>query len=98
VLPSASTVNIEWIKKLENEGARDVVILSHPYDDGIYREDAHWLLNRLHLRPALGDKRFALARDHARRCKSSGRFFINLHRETQNPKVRACIAPCEGTQ
>jgi ferredoxin len=53
ILPSASTVNIEWIKSLQSIGARDVVILSHPYDDGIYREDAHWILNRLHSRPAL---------------------------------------------
>lgn len=53
VLPSASAVNIEWVKALKAEGARDVVILSNPYDDAINREDAHWILNRLHLRPAL---------------------------------------------
>lgn len=53
VLPSAGAVNIEWIKKLENEGARDIIILAHPYDDGVYREDAHWIASRLHLRPAL---------------------------------------------
>jgi len=54
VLPSVGAVNIEWIKSLLNgEGARDVVIVSHPYDDNLNREDTHWILNRLHLRPAL---------------------------------------------
>lgn len=53
VLPSAGAVNIEWIKSLQQEGARDIVILSQPYDDSLNREDAHWILNRLHLRPAL---------------------------------------------
>ncbi len=54
ILPSVSAVNIEWIKSLLNgEGARNVVIVSHPYDDSMNREDAHWILNRLHLRPAL---------------------------------------------
>jgi ferredoxin len=53
LLPTASTINIDWIKDLPQEGARDIVILSHPYDDGIFREDSHWILNRLHLRPAL---------------------------------------------
>jgi len=53
VLPSESAVNIEWIKTLHLEGAHDVVILSHPYDDSLYREDTHWISNRLRLRPAL---------------------------------------------
>ena len=53
VLPSVSAVNIEWIKALHNEGARDVVLLSTPYDDNLYREDALWISNRLRLRPAL---------------------------------------------
>ncbi|MBM3123594.1 MAG: 4Fe-4S dicluster domain-containing protein [Chloroflexi bacterium] len=53
ILPTASTINIDWIKVLPQEGARAIVILSHPYDDGIFREDSHWILNRLHLRPAL---------------------------------------------
>jgi len=54
IVPSVGAVNIEWIKSLLNgEGARDVVIVSHPYDDSMNREDAHWILNRLHLRPAL---------------------------------------------
>ena len=53
VLPSIGAVNIDWIKTLQSEGARDIVIHSHPYDDSPNREDAHWVLNRLHLRPAL---------------------------------------------
>jgi len=53
VLPSVSAVNIEWIKQLQVEGVHNVVIASHPYDDSLNREDTHWILNRLHLRPAL---------------------------------------------
>ena len=53
VLPSVGAVNIEWVKQLHAEGARNVVIASHPYDDSMNREDAHWILNRLHLRPSL---------------------------------------------
>ncbi|HEY5728449.1 MAG TPA: 4Fe-4S dicluster domain-containing protein [Anaerolineales bacterium] len=54
ILPSVGAVNIEWIKSLLNgEGACNVAIVSHPYDDSMNREDAHWILNRLHLRPAL---------------------------------------------
>jgi len=53
VLPSVGAVNIEWVKQLHAEGAHNVVIASHPYDDSLNREDTHWILNRLHLRPAL---------------------------------------------
>ncbi|MBI3161190.1 MAG: cytochrome b N-terminal domain-containing protein [Chloroflexi bacterium] len=53
ILPSISSVNIAWIKTLRSDGARDVVLLSSPYDDNLYREDAHWISNRLRLRPAL---------------------------------------------
>ena len=54
MLPSVSAVNIGWIKSLlSGEGASNVAIVSHPYDDSLNREDAHWILNRLHLRPAL---------------------------------------------
>lgn len=56
VLPSAGAVNIEWIKSLQQDGARNIIILSQPYDDSLNREDAHWMLNRLHLRPALVTK------------------------------------------
>ena len=87
VLPSASTVNIEWIKSLPNEGARDVVILSHPYDDGIYREDAHSILNRLHLRPAVLTKEFHWLETTPGDSKAVDAFLENLHRtETQNLK------------
>jgi ferredoxin len=53
ILPSVGAVNIEWVKHLHQQGARDIIILSQPYDDSLNREDAHWMLNRLHLRPAL---------------------------------------------
>ena len=87
VLPSASTVNIEWIKSLPNEGARDVVILSHPYDDGIYREDEHSILNRLHLRPAVLTKEFHWLETTPGDSKAVDAFLENLHRtETQNLK------------
>lgn len=55
-LPSVGSVNIEWVKTLQQEGARNIVIMSNPYDDSLNREDAHWILNRLHLRPALATK------------------------------------------
>ncbi len=87
ILPSASTVNIEWIKSLPSEGARDVVILSHPYDDGIYREDAHSLLSRLHARPALLTKDFHWLETTPGDAKAVDSFLENLHRkETQSSK------------
>jgi len=46
-------VNSGWIQILYVESARDVAIVYHPYGDSMNREDAHWILNRLHLRPAL---------------------------------------------
>jgi ferredoxin len=56
MLPSIGAVNIDWIKTLQSEGARDVVLLSSPYDDNQNREDSFSILNRLHLRPALVTK------------------------------------------
>lgn len=57
MLPSIGAINVEWIKSLlRSDGARNVVILSYPYDDSLNREDAHWILSRLHLRPALVTK------------------------------------------
>lgn len=53
VLPSIGAVKVEWIKALREEGADHVILLSPPYDDGYYREDPHWMLSRLHRRPAL---------------------------------------------
>jgi len=87
ILPSASTVNIEWIKSLPSEGARDVVILSHPYDDGIYREDAHSLLNRLYSRPALITKEIHWLETTPGDSKAVESFLDNLHKkETQESK------------
>lgn len=94
VLPSASTVNIEWIKSLENEGARDVVILSHPYDDGIYREDSHWLLNRLHLRPALVKEGLHWLETTPGDAKAVEDYLNDLHNpETQNEKQPPSLPP-----
>lgn len=53
VLPSIGAVNIDWVKSLQNEGARDLVLLSSPYYDNVNREDAYSILNRLSIRPAL---------------------------------------------
>jgi ferredoxin len=50
ILPSASTVNLEWVKALQQQGVREQVILTSPYDDGVHREDAHWVLERMRLR------------------------------------------------
>lgn len=52
-LPSIATINIEWIKSLQKEKVRDVVIVSQPYDDNIYREGSHWMSSRLQMRSAL---------------------------------------------
>lgn len=53
VLPSIGAVNIDWVKSLQNEGVRDLVLLSSPYYDNVNREDAYSILNRLSIRPAL---------------------------------------------
>ena len=53
VLPSIGAVNIDWVKTLQNEGVRDLVLLSSPYYDNVNREDAYSILNRLYTRPAL---------------------------------------------
>jgi ferredoxin len=87
VLPSASTINIEWIKSLQSEGARDIVILAHPYDDGIYREDSHWILNHLHLRPALIKDNLHWLETTPGDAKAVEAYLDNLHKpETQNGK------------
>jgi len=52
-LPSTGAVHIEWVKELREAGADHFVILTSPYDDGIYREDPHWVYSRLQRRPAL---------------------------------------------
>lgn len=53
VLPSTGAFHLEWMSALRNSGASDFVILTSPYDDGIYREDPQWVYNRLRRRPAL---------------------------------------------
>ncbi len=99
ILPSASTVNIEWIKSLHNEGARDVVILSHPYDDGIYREDSHWILNRLKLRPALVTKDLHWLETTPGDAKAVESYLNNLQRmETQSNKSAPVLPPVNNRQ
>jgi len=99
ILPSASTVNIEWIKSLHTEGARDVVILSHPYDDGPYREDAHWILNRLHSRPALVTRDLHWLETTPGDSKAVDYFLNNLHRsETQAVKTAPVLPPVKNRQ
>ena len=87
VLPSISAVNIEWIKSLHTAGARDVVLLSHPYDDGVYREDAHWILSRLHSRHALVTKEVHWLETTPGNSKTVLNFLNDLHSsETQAKK------------
>jgi ferredoxin len=93
ILPSASAVNIEWIKTLHHEGARDVVILSQPYDDGIYREDAHWILNRLHTRPALATKNLHWLETTPGDSKTVESFLDDLHKEETQAKKSAPVLP-----
>ncbi|MEW6406591.1 MAG: 4Fe-4S dicluster domain-containing protein, partial [Chloroflexota bacterium] len=93
VLPSASAVNIEWVKALSAEGARDVVILANPYDDTLNREDSHWILNRLHLRPALITNGLHWLETTPGDSKAVETFLENLNRqETQNTK-RSSVLP-----
>ncbi len=93
VLPSISAVNIEWIKSLNNEGARDIVLLSPPYDDGVYREDAHWILNRLHSRPALITKGLHWLEATPGDSKAVASFLDNLHRDETQAKKSAPVLP-----
>ncbi len=94
ILPSISAVNIEWIKSLHTAGARDVVLLSHPYDDGVYREDAHWILSRLHSRHALVTKEVHWLETTPGNSKTVLNFLNNLHRsETQAKKSAPTLPP-----
>lgn len=94
VLPSVSAVNIEWIKSLLNgEGARDVVIVSHPYDDALNREDAHWILNRLHLRPALVTKGLHWLDVTPGDAGTVARFLDDLHGDHAQLKKTAPVLP-----
>ncbi len=94
VLPSISAVNIEWIKTLHTAGVRDIVLLSHPYDDGVYREDAHWILTRLHSRPALMTKEVHWLETTPGNSKTVSSFLNDLHRsETQAKKITPVLPP-----
>ena len=93
VLPSISAVNIEWIKSLHNEGARDIILLSAPYDDGAYREDAHWILNRLHSRPALVTKGLHWLETTPGDSKTVANFLDDLHRDETQAKKNAPVLP-----
>jgi ferredoxin len=93
VIPSAGAVNIEWVKSLLNgEGARDVVILAHPYDDGVYREDAHWIASRLHLRPALVREGLHWVETTPGDAKTVETFLNDLHKN-QNGKRPPALPP-----
>ncbi|MCQ3935992.1 MAG: hypothetical protein DPW18_02975 [Chloroflexi bacterium] len=94
VIPSAGAVNIEWIKSLHQDGARDIVILSQPYDDSLNREDAHWILNRLHLRPALVKPGLHWLEVTPGDAKSVEGFLNDLHKpELQNGKRPPALPP-----
>ena len=93
VLPSVGAVNIEWIKSLHNEGARDVAIVSHPYDDSMNREDAHWILNRLHLRPALVTPGLHWLEATPGDSKSVAKFIDGLHEERAQETKTAPVLP-----
>jgi len=93
VLPSVGAVNIEWIKSLHNEGARDVAIVSHPYDDSLNREDAHWILNRLHLRPALVTEGLHWMEATPGDSKSVTNFLNELHSDKIQTEKRAPVLP-----
>jgi hypothetical protein len=98
VLPSVGAVNIEWIKSLLNgDGARDVVIASHPYDDALNREDAHWILNRLHLRPALVTKGLHWLEVTPGDAGAVAKFLDDLHGEhAQSNKSAPILPPVKG--
>ena len=94
ILPSSGAANIEWIKSLPDEGARDVVILTNPYDDNVYREDTYSILNRLHLRPALANKNIHILETTPGDSKSVTAFLDNLHKpETQASKQPPAVPP-----
>lgn len=94
VLPSIGAVNIEWIRSLREEGARDIVLLSHPYDDAFYREDPHWLLSRLHLHGALATKDLHWLEVTPGDAGALEAFMKNLQREeTQKTKTPKPLPP-----
>lgn len=92
-LPSIGAVNIDWIKSLQNAGARDVALLSHPYSDSPNREDAHWILNRLHLRPALVTKGLHWLEVTPDDPKPVEKFLDDLHTEEFQKNKTAPVLP-----
>ncbi len=97
LLPGAGAVNIEWIKSLNAENVRDVVILSTPYDDSLNREDAHWILNRLHLRPALVTNGLHWLEVTPGDAKTVEKFLNDLHKpEMQNEKRPSILPAVKG--
>ena len=97
ILPSIGAVNIEWIRSMRDEGARDIVLLSHPYDDALYREDPHWLLNRLHLHPALVTEDLHWLETTPGDAAAVQTFVSNLQRaETQEAKTPKPLPPVKG--
>lgn len=82
VLPSIGAINVGWIKSLlYSDGARNVVILSCPYDDSLNREDTHWILSRLHLRPALVTKGLHWLEVTPGKADTVMKFLDELHHE-----------------
>ena len=94
VLPSIAAVNIEWIRSLHIEGARDTVLLSHPYDDGLYREDPHWMSSRLHLHPGLVTKDLHWLETSPGDAKAVESYLDRLHsEEAQSAKRPPALPP-----
>ncbi len=93
ILPSAGAVNIKWLHALRDEGARDIVIVSHPYDDGIYREEPHSMLSRLHLRPALTAPGLHWLETTPGDSKSVENFLADLHRAEKQAAKPAPVLP-----
>jgi len=93
VIPSVGAVNIEWIKSLHSEGARDVVILSQPFDDNLNREDTHWILTRLQLRPALVTKDLHWLEVTPGDSKKVEAFLNDLHKPEFQEKKSVPVLP-----
>ncbi|MCC7117453.1 MAG: 4Fe-4S binding protein [Anaerolineales bacterium] len=93
VLPSIGAVNIDWIKTLENEGVRDIVLLSAPFYDNIYREDALSILSRLHARPALVTPALHWLEVTPTDPKPVESYLGQLHSEAGQQNKRAAILP-----
>lgn len=47
VLPCVGMADVDWIKGLNRDGAREILLLSCPYDDCNYREGPQWEAARL---------------------------------------------------